>query len=368
MPGADGMSAKFMKNAFVGWTFTAGIYYPPDYDPTKLLPIKHLKARGENREKLMNIRMMFPFTMVCDACGEYNYTGTKFTSRVETIKTESYLGLKVYRFYGRCKHCWSEFTFKTDPKNSDYTMESGGKRTYEAWKDADMAEAQLKTEKERAEQDQMKALEQKSVDVQAEMQRIEDLDAIRTLNKRGGHRDQSIEEALDFLFKKAQQEDEEEDQLDGDEKEELQALKEAQELRKRKLLDDEVENGLTGAAASSSSSAADASGSKGSSGVQAAFGSGSSSTSAREGAIAAAVAERAAAASSKPAVGARFTVKRKTAEPSPSPEGDSKDDAKRPCVAASSAGSSVQTAGTGTVAAASSGGGLGLGDYASDSS
>merc|ERR1719178_159904 len=100
-------------------------------------------------------------------------------------------------------------------------MESGGKRTYEAWKDADMAEAQLKTEKEKAEQDQMKALEQKSVDVQAEMQRIEDLDAIRTLNKRGGHRDQSIEEALDFLFKKQQQEDEEEDQLDGEEKEEL---------------------------------------------------------------------------------------------------------------------------------------------------
>ena len=55
---------------------------------------------------------------------------------------------KVYRFYGRCRHCWSEFTFKTDPKNSDYTMESGGKRTYEAWKDADAMEAELKREKE----------------------------------------------------------------------------------------------------------------------------------------------------------------------------------------------------------------------------
>jgi len=253
MPGADGMSAKFMKNAFVGWTFTAGQYYPPDFDPSKLLPLKHLKARGENREKLMNIRMMFPFTMICDQCGEYNYTGTKFTSKVETIKTESYLGLKVYRFYGRCKHCWSEFTFKTDPKNSDYTMESGGKRTYEAWKDADMAEAEMKKEKEDAEKDQMKALEQKSIDVQAEMQRIEDLDAIRTLNKRGGHRDQSIEDALEFLFKKQQQEAVEEDQLDGDEQRELFLLKEDQELRKRKMLDAEVE---LGAVASSSSTGA----------------------------------------------------------------------------------------------------------------
>merc|ERR1719350_1629787 len=113
-------------------------------------------------------------------------------------------------FYGRCRHCWAEFTFKTDPKNSDYSMESGGKRTYEAWKDADMMEAQLKAEKEKdAAQDAMKALEQKSVDVQAEMQRIEDLDAIRTMNKRMGARDKTIEEALEFLFKQKEAEGEE---------------------------------------------------------------------------------------------------------------------------------------------------------------
>merc|ERR1719389_648285 len=112
-------------------------------------------------------------------------------------------------------------------------MESGGKRTYEAWKDADMAESELKKEKEDAEKDQMKALEQKSIDVQAEMQRIEDLDAIRTLNKRGGHRDASIEEALEYLFKKQEQEAEREEQLDGDEKKELDGFKEAQELKKR---------------------------------------------------------------------------------------------------------------------------------------
>lgn len=373
MPGADGMSAKFMKNAFVGWTFTAGQYYPPDYDPSKLLPLKHLKNRGENREKLLNIRMMFPFTMICDSCGEYNYTGTKFTAKTETIKNESYLGLKVYRFYGRCKHCWSEFTFKTDPKNSDYTMESGGKRTYEAWKDADMAESELKKEKENEAKDQMKALEQKSIDVQAEMQRIEDLDAIRSLNKRGGHRDASIEDALEYLFMKSEKEAEAEaagDDLDADEKKEVLAMKEAQEMRKRQMLDEEVEKGASSAAASSSSAAAKSDSlAASSSGVNAAFGgsasSGSSGKSAREEAVAKAVAERAsAAASSRSAVGARFTVKRKA------PEADEKEgDAKRSCTASSTEADNKGAASAGaTGAAAATGGCLGLGSYESDSS
>ena len=33
---------------------------------------KALKPKGP---QMMNIRMMFPFTMVCDSCKEYNYTG-----------------------------------------------------------------------------------------------------------------------------------------------------------------------------------------------------------------------------------------------------------------------------------------------------
>ncbi|CAJ1348191.1 unnamed protein product [Effrenium voratum] len=238
---ADGtMSSKFMKSAFVGWTFTAGVYYPPDFDASKLMPVKALKPRGP---QMMNIRMMFPFTMVCDSCKEYNYTGTKFTAKVEQIKGESFLGLKVYRFYGRCRHCWSEFTFKTDPKNSDYTMESGGKRTYEAWKDADAMESQLKQEKEKeAAQDHMKALEQKAVDVQSEMQRIEDLDAIRTLNKRLGNRDQSIQGALDYLFLQDTQKSQEEDEMSQAELEELKGFKAEKEQTEQKKQEEAESN------------------------------------------------------------------------------------------------------------------------------
>lgn len=31
--------------------------------------------------------------------------------------------IQVYRFYYRCTNCAAEFTMKTDPKNSDYTLE-----------------------------------------------------------------------------------------------------------------------------------------------------------------------------------------------------------------------------------------------------
>jgi len=335
------MSSKFMKSAFVGWTFTAGVYYPPDFDASKLMPVKALKPKGQ---QMMNIRMMFPFTMVCDTCKEYNYTGTKFTAKTEMIKGEEYLGLKVYRFYGRCRHCWSEFTFKTDPKNSDYTMESGGKRTYEAWKDADAMETQMKVEKEKeAAQDNMKALEQKAVDVQAEMQRLEDLDAIRSLNKRNGARDDSIQGALDFLFKQNQSEKAEKDKLQGREIDELKGFQEAQEETRRKALDDEVEAANEGSTPSASSSAPAAKDSVAGAGILAA------------------VAERASAQAAK--AKARFTVKvKRKAEDLP------EEPAKRQCTeSTASAGSNTGTTPDASAASPKSGGGL-LGAYDSDSS
>lgn len=327
---------------------SAGVYYPPDFDASKLMPVKALKPKGP---QMMNIRMMFPFTMVCDTCKEYNYTGTKFTAKTEQIKGESFLGLKVYRFYGRCRHCWSEFTFKTDPKNSDYTMESGGKRTYEAWKDADAMETQMKQEKEKeAEQDQMKALEQKAVDVQSEMQRLEDLDAIRTLNKRLGNRDDSIQNALDYLFKQSEAEEAQQEKLPQGDLDELKGFQQAQEEQKRKLLDDEVEGvsrpdskaDLAGFGDSASSQDKD-----------------SSAIPKAGSAILAAVAERASAqkAKAKP----KFTVKRK--EPEPSADGAESSATKRVCRDGADSAAPAEAA----KSTPSTGGGL-VGAYDSDSS
>jgi len=307
------MSAKFMKNAFVGWTMSAGTYYPPDFDASKLMPVKHLRPKGINPE-MRNIRMMFPFTMICDHCGEYNYTGTKFTAKVEPIKSEAYLGLKVYRFYGHCKHCWSEFTFKTDPKNSAYSMESGGRRTYEAWKDADMAEMQLKQEKAaEAERDAMAALEQKSIDVQAEIQRIEDLDAIRSLNKRNGGTN-TIEEALEWIFKKKEEEAlEEQVRLSDGELKEMRAFINEREDSKRRKLDEAIENGdSTGSTAAPSSKEATSS-STSASAVAA-------TASARDAAIAAAVRERASSQTTAKRKAPTVVVVKKKTIPPPMPQ------------------------------------------------
>lgn len=38
---------------------------------------------------------MAPFSMRCNACGEYIYKGKKFNARKETALGEDYMGIKV---------------------------------------------------------------------------------------------------------------------------------------------------------------------------------------------------------------------------------------------------------------------------------
>ena len=108
-------------------------YYPPDFNPEKLIRNKRPK------EKQDNVRMMQPFSIKCNTCGNYLYIGTKFNMRKETC-TEEYLSIKLFRFYQKCTYCYSEITIKTDPKNHDYVCEAGATRNYEAWRDARAAE------------------------------------------------------------------------------------------------------------------------------------------------------------------------------------------------------------------------------------
>ncbi len=104
-------------------------YYPPDFDPSKLVRVKRAK------EKQDNVRMMLPMSVRCDTCGNFLYIGTKFNMRKETCNDEDYLGIKIFRFYFKCARCYSEITMKTDPKNHDYVCEHGASRNYEPWRD-----------------------------------------------------------------------------------------------------------------------------------------------------------------------------------------------------------------------------------------
>ncbi|MCD7453527.1 hypothetical protein HAX54_021262 [Datura stramonium] len=94
-------------------------FYPPDFDPAKV------PRRKQPKNKQMNVRMMLPMNIRCGTCGNYIYKGTKSNSRKENVVGETYLGIPISRFYLKCTNCGAEIMFKTDPENSDYTVESG---------------------------------------------------------------------------------------------------------------------------------------------------------------------------------------------------------------------------------------------------
>jgi hypothetical protein len=50
---------------------------------------------------------------------------------------QTYLGIQIFRFYFKCTKCSAEITFKTDPQNSDYMVESGASRNFEPWREQD---------------------------------------------------------------------------------------------------------------------------------------------------------------------------------------------------------------------------------------
>lgn len=66
------------------------------------------------------------------------------------MEGENYLGIQLLRFYFRCAACSAEFILKTDPANTDYTMEKGATRNYEPWreKERDVAQAVADREEE----------------------------------------------------------------------------------------------------------------------------------------------------------------------------------------------------------------------------
>ena len=164
-------------------------YYPPDFDPSKI--VRTRKAQGPPGPKTQTVRLMAPFSKKCTSCGEYIYKGRKFNARKETTD-EKYYAIAIYRFYIRCTRCSAEITFKTDPKQMDYTCEKGAKRNFEPWRTGGESN-QMETEEERldrleaeeaAQGDVMEQLEAKVVDAKREMDIADALDEIRTRNAR----------------------------------------------------------------------------------------------------------------------------------------------------------------------------------------
>ncbi|KJE98209.1 coiled-coil domain containing 94 [Capsaspora owczarzaki ATCC 30864] len=181
-------------------------YYPPDFDPSKL-PRQQKKAQCK-------VRLMAPCNMWCNVCGNYIYKGLKFNARKETVAGESYLGIKVFRFYIRCPRCASECTFKTDPEHSDYVAEINLTRNLEPWREKLAREDEERKKRLADEEDNpMKALENRTLDSRREMELIEALEDIRDTNARHGRVDHNA--MLDH-YAKLQQQDLERQELEDE--------------------------------------------------------------------------------------------------------------------------------------------------------
>ncbi|KAL8711705.1 MAG: hypothetical protein Q9220_003876 [cf. Caloplaca sp. 1 TL-2023] len=166
-------------------------YYPPDFDPSKITRARAPRSSLPAGPKVQTVRLMAPFSMKCIPCGEYIYKGRKFNARKETTD-EKYYAISIFRFYIRCTRCSGEITFKTDPKNMDYTCERGAKRNFEIWRQGADENGEKETdeerldrlEREKEEMNAMEELEAKVVDAKQEMAIADALDEIRTRNAR----------------------------------------------------------------------------------------------------------------------------------------------------------------------------------------
>ncbi|GJE97914.1 DUF572 domain-containing protein [Phanerochaete sordida] len=168
-------------------------YFPPDFDPS-LIP-----RRKQPKNSQQVVRLMAPFSMRCNTCGEYIYKGKKFNARKETVEGEDYHGIKIFRFYIKCTLCSAEITFKTDPKNTDYAAEHGASRNFEPWRDEqEEKEEDRATRLEEEENNPMKALENRTVDSKREMDILDALQDIRARNARN-ERVSQAEDLLDRL-------------------------------------------------------------------------------------------------------------------------------------------------------------------------
>ncbi|KAG5643907.1 hypothetical protein DXG03_009478 [Asterophora parasitica] len=189
-------------------------YFPPDFDP-ELIP-----RRKQPKNSQQVVRLMAPFSMRCNTCGEYIYKGKKFNARKETVEGEDYYGIKIFRFYIKCTLCSAEITFKTDPKNTDYSAEHGASRNFEPWREEGAVEEEDRLAKlEEEENNPMKALENRTTDSKREMDILDALQDIRARNARnervGNSVDliaqtgmEEVEHAEDIEKKRLEEEDE----------------------------------------------------------------------------------------------------------------------------------------------------------------
>ncbi|KAI8060434.1 CWC16 protein [Gongronella butleri] len=166
-------------------------YFPPNFDPSKI------PKQKKPKDLQHKVRLMAPFSMRCESCGEYIYKGKKFNARKETVVGEKYLSIQVFRFYIRCPRCSAELTFKTSPKDADYVAENGVTRTF-GWQ---RQPGEEDDEEDEEDEDAMASLESRTLESRREMEIMDALDEIRTNSSRAER--VSIDDVLERLSAEA---------------------------------------------------------------------------------------------------------------------------------------------------------------------
>ena len=101
-------------------------------------------------------------------------------SRKEDVDDMNHLGLRIYRFYIKCTACLGEISFRTDPANTDYVLEAGATRNFEALAKAEkQAELEAKAYQEELESNPMKMLEERTEQSRNEMERLEAIEELQ---------------------------------------------------------------------------------------------------------------------------------------------------------------------------------------------
>lgn len=153
-------------------------YYPPDYDPSKV-------PRVKRKNKQNDVRIMAPFNLRCNTCGNYIANATKFNAKKETVEDETYNNLMIFRFYIKCPRCMATIIFRTNLKDQGYEVEHGATENFMA---AKMAEKQAQEEAEAEEKEEkinpMKHLENRTKASKQQMEASEQIQNLRSIKYR----------------------------------------------------------------------------------------------------------------------------------------------------------------------------------------
>ncbi|CAH8389665.1 unnamed protein product [Eruca vesicaria subsp. sativa] len=168
-------------------------YYPPDFDPKKLPRLR----KPNNQQK--KIRFMLPVRIRCNTCGHYMSEGTKFNCRQEEVINETYLGIKIHRFYIKCTNCSAEVTIKTDPKKSGYVVESGAIGPYNGLEEEE-------EEKHEVAENALESLEKRTMVSKREIDVTAALDEMKSMKSRRAS--VSVDSMLEALNRRKKQEEE----------------------------------------------------------------------------------------------------------------------------------------------------------------